>query len=380
MKPPTGPTAPLWIHLPQASATSVTLTWEDISTDEQQFAVYHRDRNGNWQIIDRVPTRDMAGAGGIYTYVDTSRWVSGQCYMIGAFNADGAGDTTEQCTVRPDPSTFPQSVPSDVQQWRGLSSVNDGTGDLQTTTRSSRSELTWSGETWGIDLDWSDSPALWKVEAQGGPHLMRGQAVALRVWGGGWLVYGHQDWGVDLVLSDTPSYEWYVLGGTPGSPLTGATPFALWNSAADDYLVFGTQTFGVDLNWDKKLPSGTTTTPPPPAGVRAFQAYNCITEQRPLAMWVLDVTAGTGWVEQGSLSSQLGGSGCGPNTGQTPWTFTPPARHTYMVEAVDYLAPGCSDDPSGPCWRFKSASFVGDPNGQVACVEIGGTGCTVPRP
>ena len=64
---------------------------------------------------------------------------------------------------------------------------------------------------------------------------MYGEAVALRVWGGGWLEYGHQDWGVDLQLSDTPSYEWYVLGETPGWDIDGGE-FALWNSAAHDYL------------------------------------------------------------------------------------------------------------------------------------------------
>ncbi len=91
---------------------------------------------------------------------------------------------------------------------------------------------------------------------------MRGQAVALRVWGGGWLKYGNETWGVDLVLSDTPSYEWYVVGGTPGIPIDNG-PWALCNNAAHDYLVYGDQTWGVNLNWYQK------TLPPPPAPAAA---------------------------------------------------------------------------------------------------------------
>ena len=187
----------------QAMPLAVTIGWYDRSTDEQKFVLYRRDGHGAWQEIYEVPTRNVAG-GGDYSYVDTNRSLSGQCYMVAAVNQNGSGYTKEECTVRPDPSRFPQSVPQSVQQWFGLNSVNDGTGNLQTTTRSSYTSLTWSGQTFGVDLDWSEYPALWKIEAQGGPHLMRGQAVALRVWGGGWLKYGNQTWGVDLQLSDTP--------------------------------------------------------------------------------------------------------------------------------------------------------------------------------
>jgi hypothetical protein len=332
--------------------------------------VYRRDLHGSWQAIYQVPTRNVAG-GGAYSYVDADHSISGQCYMVGALNSLDGGYTGEACTVRPDASRFPQSVPSDVQQWSGLSSTNDGTGNLQTTKRLSYTSLTWSSQTFGVDLDWSESPALWKIEAQGGPHVMRGQAVALRVWGGGWLRYGHETWGVDLVLSDTPSYEWYVLGGTPGSAITDGSPFALWNSAANDYLVLSGQTWGVDLNWYQKTLPQQQNPPPPPQGMKIFQAYNCVDELRPVEMWVDDVSAGNVWVDRGTVASQYTGAGCGPGTGTTPWTFTPAPGHTYIVESIDYSAPGCSNDPLGGCWRSQT-SFVGDANGQVRYILIGG--------
>jgi len=361
---PAGPAAPGLFSI-QASSAAVTINWADASTNEDKFVVYRRDLHGNWQAIYQVPTRNVAG-GGAYTYVDADHSISGQCYMVGALNSLDGGYTGEACTVRPDGSRFPQNPPQDVKQWTGLSSVNDGTGNLQTTKRTSYTTLRWADQTFGVDLDWSEYPTLWKVEAQGGPHVMRGQAVALRVWGGGWLVYGHQTWGVDLSLSSTPSYQWFVLGGTPGTGITSGSAFALWNSAANDYLVLSGQTWGVDLNWYQKTLPQQQPPPPPPHGVKTFQSYNCIPEMRPVEMWVEDATSGQTWVDMGTLGSQYTDAGCGPGTGTTPWSFTPTSGHVYVVKAVDYSAPGCSNDPiiSG-CARMTTQPFVGDAGGFV---------------
>jgi hypothetical protein len=348
---------------------AVTIRWYDRSSNEQKFVLYKRALTGAWRAIYQVPTRDSAGTGANYTYVDSDRTVSGQCYMIAAVNQDGGGFTKEQCTVRPDPSRFPQNIPPKVKQWYGLSNVNDGTGNLQTGVRSSYTSLTHANQTFGVDLDWSKYPALWKIEAQGGPHVMYGQAVALRIWGGGWLKYGNQTWGVDLQLSSTPSYEWYVVGGVPGNPIDNGE-FALWNNATHDYLVVSHQTWGVGLNWyQKTLPPPPPTPPPPPHGVKTFVAYNCISEQRPLEMWVADLSAGTGYADMGRLDSQYAAGGC-PGTGQ-PWTFAPKSGHQYLVRSVDYAAPGCSNDPSiADCWRSQT-TFIGDAAGQVVSTTIG---------
>jgi hypothetical protein len=237
----------------------VTVSWFDRSSTAQKFVVYKRDLHGAWRVIYQVPTRNVAGSSGDYSYLDKDTSVSGQCYMIAAVDSSGQeGYTQEGCTVRPDPSRFPQAVPQTVRQWYGLNRVNDGTGDLYNFRNGG--QLVHANQTFGADLDWDLYPAVWKIEAQGGPQLMKGQAVALRVWGGGWLRYGQVTLGVDLVLSDTPSYEWYVLGGTPGLPIDGQQvgagrdggSFALWNNAANDYLVLGEQVWGVGLNWYTK--------------------------------------------------------------------------------------------------------------------------------
>jgi len=171
------------------------------------------------------------------------------------------------------------------------------------------------------------------------------------------------------VLSDKPAYEWYVVGGPPGTSIDGTT-WALWNSSANDYLVSGGQDFGVSLNWYKKtVGGGSGGGGGGIAGVKTFVAYNCISEQRPLEMWVADLSAGTGYVDMGGLASQWTDGGC-PTTG-TPWTFTPASGHEYVVTSVDYLAFGCSNDPTiGDCWRSQT-TFVGDANGQVVSTTIG---------
>jgi hypothetical protein len=277
-KLPSPPVSPGLYQL-ASSQQAVTVGWYDRSTNEQKFVVYKRDQQGNWQDVYEVPSRNVGGADGDYSWVDNDHSVSGQCYMVAAVNANGASDTSEECTVRPDPSQFPQTVSQSMQQWFGLSGNNDGTGDLFNSSRNM--SLTHANQTFGVDLDYSESPALWKIEAQGGPHLMYGQAVALRVWGGGWLKYGNETWGVDLQLSDTPSYEWHLVGEAPGTTIANGS-FALWNSATNRYLVASHQTWGVSLDWrsDTSQPSSTLhnasvtmTAQPPVEGYVPFLGY-----------------------------------------------------------------------------------------------------------
>ena len=110
IKGPSGPLAPGLYQL-ASSQHAVTVGWYDRSSNEQNFVVYKRNLQGAWQQVYEVASRNVAQADGDYSWVDTDHSVSGQCYMVAAVNADGAGYTSEECTVRPDPSQFPQSPP-----------------------------------------------------------------------------------------------------------------------------------------------------------------------------------------------------------------------------------------------------------------------------
>jgi hypothetical protein len=355
----------------EPTQSSVTVRWYDRSNNEEGFRIYRRNIQGNWQLVNDTPTKNMADDKGDYSWVDTDQSMSGQCYVVTAYNSTNSGSSGEECTVRPDPSRFPQQVAGAAPQWIGLSNSNDGTGPLQN-FQFAGFQLKYGHQTLGVDLTWEEGTSLWKVEAQGGPHLMKGQAVALRVWGGGWVKYGNQTWGVDLQLSDTPSYEWYAIGihGDPsedpfaGHNLEDAGGFALWNRAAQAYLVHGHQTWGVDLKWYKPN-GGTPPTPIPTKGVRTYRMFNCSIEQRSVEVWIADQTAGTEFVDKGTVSQQYGAGGSCVAPGSVPFTFSPISSHHYRVVATDRLLPACGgiDDPhTGPCQKM-TVDFNGDATG-----------------
>jgi hypothetical protein len=102
----------------------------------------------------------------------------------------------------------------------------------------------------------------------------------LRVWGGGWLEYSHQTFGVSLHLVSTPVYQWYILGGTPGDTVD-SSEFALWDSAASDFLVEHNQNFGVDLEWYKKDPPTGHTPAGRPGGGEAAHRVQLLYGRRP---------------------------------------------------------------------------------------------------
>ncbi len=282
----------------QASQADVVVSWYNRSVTASSFIVYRLDSQGNRQVVDQVTAVTGAQAGQVYSWTDTGTGQGGQCYVVAAVNAQGDGDSQIECTVRPNPSlpSVPVIENAPVIQWSGLSSTNDGTGPLVNSQHGSADHLIWSQNTFsflpfhcgcGVDLAFTNKTSLWKVQATGTPVIMYGEAVAFRVWGGGWLEYAYQTWGVSLHLVSTPVYQWYLLGATTGTTLD-SSEFALWNSAADDFLVEHDQTYGPDIEWLKK-----TLTPPRP-------------RQRP--------RLASGWSSPTTATPKTGRSRCGPRT------------------------------------------------------------------
>ncbi|HEX6685166.1 MAG TPA: VCBS repeat-containing protein [Candidatus Limnocylindrales bacterium] len=364
---------------------SITVNWFDRSNNERGFRVDKRNKQGNWQEVHRVPTRNMLGSGSTneqYTWVDTSHDISGQCYRIGAYNETGVAFTPEKCAVRPDPNEFPQHVPPAAKQWTGLSSANDGTGRLH--NHNGEADVVYGDRDWGVNLVWADT-SLWRVQAQGGPNLMKGQAVAIRVWGGGWLRKGHQTFGVDLVLDSNPSYEWYVLSESNSHPTSGSTMsgdplgqgghFALWNSTAGEYLVHGSQTWGINLKWWSEAGSEPPPPPPPPqTSIKTLRVINCSwPDEHTLQLWVKDLTAGSAWTHVGSVQPNWNDSGsCGPTTfAGSPFNFNVPiSGHYYELVAVDSDPDWCFLAEPNPniafnCVRMETAPFLGSTTSSV---------------
>jgi hypothetical protein len=357
----------------QVSAAAVTVGWSDGANspdyNETGFTVYKRDNTGAWQPMHTVTARHNV-AGDNYSWTDTSTSVSGQCYIVASIGAGNSGWSVEECTVRPDPSAFPQNPPASTVQWYGLSSANDGTAALYNANQDAN--LVYQGRPFGVSLGWDTAyHSNIKLQRQGNNNepLMKGEAVALRVWGGGWLSYGQDSFGIDLhmSLSDAPSYQWYVVGdGAPGNSLDGGE-FALWNKATGDYLVEGDQTWSINLNWYQKTISQPSNPVDTAHGVSRLTLFNCVSDDDPLEVWVWDITAGTGWVDKGELPSEWSDDGC-PG-GSAGFTFLPTSGHSYVVETVDFDAEGCSNDPEVSCEQ-STTTFTGDSAGTPIQTDV----------
>lgn len=345
----------------------VKLQWNDASTNERHFVVFRRDLRGAWQAVHTIPSANPSGYG-TYEWIDTVRGLDLQCYTVAAV-ANRNASTPEKCVVRPDSTAFPvgpASVPIKAIEWYGLqrdpaaapSSLKNDTNHLKS--------LRYGKRTWGINLEWGAPSAnitVKRLSSTPWPFVF-GEPVALHVAGGGYLRHASRAFGISLVWSSVPVYEWRVLNrGAPGTVL-GDEPKALWNNKARDFLVYGHQSTGINLRWYEH------TLPPPsgggatgPQGASAYRVWNCHANQRPLKMWVQDVTAGTPMTEVTTLQHQYLNGSC--PSGQPPWEFTLTTGHVYYFRAMDYAAPGCGNDPAyGSCAR-SDTYLRGDAAGPV---------------
>jgi hypothetical protein len=375
------------------TANSVTLSWQGGPTSEFGpplfFDVYKRNNGavaGNsssgWTLLRTYQNTPPDTAGLTYTYVDNSSNPGGDCYTVAARNNLGTGwdDALARavCTVRSDPALFSQTVTPAVTQWQDLDARNGFTNDLLNTVRNQW--LSDQNQTFGVNLDWTTNPnrSNFTVTAEPrlGANLVKGEDFALKEGPDGYLHFN----GFALVSQSSPSYEWRVLGGAPDQPTVSApgqgSPFrqlnygvyALWNDAAQDFLVNGVNVTGgpdaahsANLAWYKQ----TVFTPPPSHGIKVDKIYDCSLAQHPVEVFTQDLTAGGAFADQGQVAFSGGPAGCGFATGN-PLTFNPISGHQYLIHVLDYQNPGCSthDPNDGSCIVMQDA-LTGDSNGRT---------------
>ena len=100
--------------------------------------------------------------------------------------------------------------------------------------------------------------------------------------------------------------------------------------------------------------------------------YNCHTDHRTVRIWTNDLTAGTGWQEDGSLDAQYDASGC-PAVGAMPYRVVLEDGDTYQIRAIDPGALTCSGNnpEEGGCIRWDlGGTVVGDDTGVVETFRI----------
>ena len=121
--------------------------------------------------------------------------------------------------------------------------------------------LGYGSREYGINLVWQTNPYPQNItfyRAPGSSYvgaLRYCELIALHVKDGGFLRYGSRDYGINLVWSATQSYEWQVLGGTCGQPVTGWANVSLYNTTNSSAIVHYPRLYGISLDWWKRIVS-----------------------------------------------------------------------------------------------------------------------------
>jgi hypothetical protein len=375
------------------TASGVTLRWTDGDDNELYWGVWKRDNTGTWRELKDMPTVNSFGFGTAYSYTDSSSNPGGDCYGVLAENNIGGDFSTmnSTCGVRSDPTLFPQTVTPAVTQWENLDSRNGFTNFLTNTVRNQF--LSDQHQTFGVNLGWTTNPnnSAFTVTAEGrlGGQIYKGEDFALKIGPDG---YQHFN-GFALVTQSSPSYEWRSLGGDPQQPTVSAPApgqgdgfrslnygvFALWNDAAQDFLVNGVNVTGgpgaassANLAWYKQ----TMSTPPPSTpGARQVDILNCVgqpssslSQPRTISIWAQDATTGSGYAKVGDAATDWEGNSC---IG-APFVYNPPSTDTFRIVAVDDGACSGTVQPNAGCNALDPFTFKGDPtNGVIVPITVG---------
>ncbi|MFJ4428997.1 hypothetical protein, partial [Streptomyces bobili] len=268
--------------------------WDE-SIGEDWYQIYRRNTSGGWDHVTNVTSHSKDSTNELYSWVDTYQGFKGQgqCYMVTAVNGTTFkyGQSDEVCGVRLAGlplNTSNEDSTGRVDQWNALPNHQGENGGLRNTDE--WKYLQYESRDYGINLGYRDDGSRWlgwTVEAQGGPNIVYGQAVALKNQTGGYLTYGTrgQSSTVQLVWSSTPKYEWHVITGGAhafGLPLSqDSGGYGLWNTAKNDWLISGHQEYGVNLKWkngNSPVPNPYPT-PTPQPGTKSVSTWNCQTEK-----------------------------------------------------------------------------------------------------
>ena len=104
---------------------------------------------------------------------------------------------------------------------------------------------------------------------------------------------------------------------------------------------------------------------PNQGGAKELRVWNCNPDERPVHVWLQDMTAGP-LTELGTLNSQYDASGTCPGRGAIPMIVPLSSATFYRLIAVDPELIGCGgvNDPNkGACQRYLSGVIQGDSNG-----------------
>lgn len=115
--------------------------------------------------------------------------------------------------------------------------------------------IQYGQRTWGINLVWGDPAKKDNIRFQRQPGskepLKFEEPVAIYVRGGGFLIYKERKFGINLGWSYTPKFEWKILGGTAGTDVPATKQIGVFNTVANDSVMYEPRDFGINLKWFK---------------------------------------------------------------------------------------------------------------------------------
>lgn len=146
---------------------------------------------------------------------------------------------------------------TDAQQWSLGSSAPSVNVGYSFKNLINNGYVRYGKRTWGVDLVWGSSSSQWSfLPGTGSPNIrdhrrramVPGEKVAIyNDSTRRYLVYGHQTFGINLTWSSRPSYQWKITT----DPSSGNA--SLFNTVANDSVVYGQRPVGINLRWLKDV-------------------------------------------------------------------------------------------------------------------------------
>jgi hypothetical protein len=124
--------------------------------------------------------------------------------------------------------------------------------------RTNRRFLRYKEQKFGINLGFTDDaePSTeakvvhWQFRNRTGTPIRYDEPVAVRCRDG-YLHYGHRTFGINLDWSDTPVYQWRLLGGKAGNRVSTRDWVTIWNMHTDpgEPLIHFDREIGGNIGW-----------------------------------------------------------------------------------------------------------------------------------
>jgi len=102
---------------------------------------------------------------------------------------------------------------------------------------------------WG-DPGKSDNVRFWRHSGSKEP-VRFDELIAINIRGGQFLVYQRGRQGINLGWSASPRFEWKLVGGTAGNPVSALSRVGLFNQVEGDVLMYEPRGWGINLKWYK---------------------------------------------------------------------------------------------------------------------------------